>query len=202
MAVILNLRCAIFCTKKDEFGDYQIVKKDWTQTEIDAIIEKAEMFVYNTGLMQYKKKASNQLPIFGGYYGIADYLNKGGRFTRNSKGEIETTQLGRLWVEDYEKMRLSSDREFINGEFQSVRHYLSNDFFKLFTAADQRTTKSLKAKIGRDRTIDRTLFAAIEADNYEPTGSKSFGVKSQYVGRLTPYRDYYGNGRLRGGRCD
>jgi hypothetical protein len=68
---------------------------------------------------------------------------------------------------------------------------LSNDFSNCYSTRPT-DYKSLKAKIGRDRTLDRTLFAVIPADDYTPTGVKEFGVRSQYVGRLTPYRDYYG----------
>ena len=160
--------------EQDEFGDFKIVRKSWTQAEIDAIIEQAEMFVYNTGLTQYKAKASAQLPIFGGYYGISDYLNKKGKFTKRSDGTIETTQLGRLWVEDYQKMRLSSDRKFVNGNYQSVRHYLSNDFSRCYSTRPT-SYKALKAKIFQFQT------GAIKRNTIELKALKTIYFNSKLV---------------------
>jgi hypothetical protein len=162
--------------KKNEDGFYEELVND---ESFEVLEKKFKLFDKNTFLSKALKKASLQMPLYGGYY----------RFNVFNLDQNANSFLRRVWIEDYENMRIGSRRIFQDGEFASKNHYMSDNF----DAADLSRVISYNdfanGKMHK-RSPYESLLVRIKTDDEIRTNEKR-GVFSKYIGNITPYRKFY-----------
>ena len=193
----INIKSSLICGGKLNYkpleeicvyDDLENLTFQPVQLSENQIIDLARRFEKEKGIMQYKRKASHSLALYGGYFAFRDYMATG-EGVRNDNGTLSlTTKLRKTWIEDFKNMRLSSDRRFKDGEYGSVRHFLSDDFS---LCRGQRAVSYASFRKNQGRDGHKGTFTAIRADDYDPVTFKSTGLRSQFVGRVTEYRDHY-----------
>ena len=58
---------------KNQDGYYEFKEMSYSDSEKENLMKQARVIAKNVGMGYYSKDAANQLPLYGGYYGIRDY---------------------------------------------------------------------------------------------------------------------------------
>lgn len=155
-------------------GRFEVRQTGFSPSQFEAEKTRAKLFVKNTGLGHYRRDASQDLPLYGGYYGLRNYA-------WDSRAE---TYLKNLRIERYFNMRIGAKRQFIDGKFQSENHYISDNWgFALGSRIKPYTEITDKRTVG-------TVYE-VPTDDGMMYQENETGMRSFYTGRITNYRDFY-----------
>lgn len=165
--------------EKNEFGEFEYKEQKLSDAEKKALIIQAKLFAKNLGLNSFFKKAASQIHLYGGYYSFRDYgLNRHADFSLKS-----------LYIPSFLTCRIGSRRTFIDGEFKSNRHYVSNDFTRV--NPDRAKPYRVSTDIERTQKIDRYNLYYIGIDDGSVIPNEVPGLYSKLVGIENDYRNYY-----------
>lgn len=158
--------------KINQDGDYELIEKNLTDSEKEAIVKQAKLFAKNAGSHTYINKAANQLHTYGGYYSFRNYAF-------NFRAEL---RLKSLYCESFRKCRISSKRTFVKDAFQPNMIYVSNDF--------QRASPST-ARVYENSDSRQTNLFYMPFDDGTAIENGVNGMYGKLIGNFTEYRDYY-----------
>ena len=164
--------------KKNEEGFFELVEESLSETAGEGLIKQAKLFEKNVLLDSYRKKSSSQMALYGGYYGFRTYM-----LDRMAK-----TMLRRLYIEPYINMRLGAKRSFVENEFKSQNHYISDDWT---SATPYGVHKYSDLQRGQKKLFRVGNVYRIPSDDglvYQRNGKGTF---SKFIGRITDYRSFY-----------
>lgn len=165
--------------KKNEEGWYELVEESFSDTAKEEIVKQAKLFSKNIGLEHYVKKASKELTLYGGYYGFRTYM-------LDSSAQM---MLRRLYIEPYINMRMGAKRDFMENDFASRNHYISDNWRE----ASPYQVDSYNDLVNGNarRRLEGNVYR-IPVDRGDVYQNGDTGVYSKFMGRVTPYRFFYG----------
>lgn len=165
--------------KKNADGFYDLVEvgevSELAETQLQ---RQVRTFDKNAGLSLYFKRAAHQIALYGGYYGFRNYF-------ADSSASV---RIRKLHIEPYHNMRMGSKRKFGENDFESLRHYISDDFTEVY---NMRKVLSYKEFAQGKRLFKKGNLAWIPVDNGMVRQEGRPGVYSKFCGRQTMYRDFY-----------
>lgn len=169
--------------KRNEDGFFEEIETKLSESQIVASKKAAQLWAKNIGLDNYKNKAASNTAIWGGYYGMREYQY--GRNPITFKAEGSSSFLRRLYVEDFNLMRLGTEREWQNESHISSYHYIARDF-GCISAVDMN-------RIVEYSNYDpfNNKIAYLPVDYGQVTREQGDGWYSKAVFNITPYRNYY-----------
>lgn len=159
--------------RRDENGVYELVNRAYTDIEREQIIQQARVLAKNIGLDFYRKSAATQLALYGGYYGLRGY-------GRNPQSDVALMQ---LFIEDYQNVRMSAKREWMDGHFYPVNYYFSRDWHY----AMPYKTVSYEEFAKSAGHVNNTSIGKLPGEGF----SDGTGFRVKFCGRESPYRNYY-----------
>lgn len=163
--------------RKNEDGYFELVEESLSDSAKAQLVKQAQLFDKNTNLSKYTVKGSSQLSLYGGYYGFRTYMKD-----RNAK-----TMLRRLYIEPYINMRLGAKRRFIDNEFKSEYHYISDDWT---SASPYQVMSYDDLRNGVKRRHSGNIYR-IPVDTGMIYQDNEMGIFSKMIGNVTDYRNFY-----------